>query len=138
MTRKLTMRTAHMLVAAAGPTMNVLLAAVVGVLTWGLVHTGVVSSAAEIYPALLNAIYLNCILAFFNLIPAPPLDGGAVVEGLLPRSALPAWHAYSKYSFFVLLAFFFIARLQLLFIVPARYLFVGIAGLLGLPPPGFV
>lgn len=133
MTRRFHMRTAHMFVAAAGPVMNVLLAVVVALLTLILVQTGTVTGVSPIYPALINAIFLNCILAFFNLIPSPPLDGGAVLEGLLPRSALPTWHKISQYGFFILLAFFFIAPLQRLFIVPAQHLTVSICSLLHLP-----
>jgi Zn-dependent protease len=135
MTRKLSMRTAHMLVAAAGPAMNILLAIIVSLLVLVLLKTGIITNAAPIYWPLLNAVYLNCILAFFNLIPAPPLDGGTVLEGLLPTAALPAWHRIAQYGPFILLAFFVLAPLQKLFVVPATHLFLGLIQVLGLPAP---
>ncbi len=42
--------------------------------------------------------FLNVTLAVFNLIPLPPLDGSAVVERLLPRSAWPAWMKVRQYA----------------------------------------
>jgi Zn-dependent protease len=133
MTRKLHMRTAHLFVAAAGPFMNVLFAAFIGVVTLLLLKTGVLSPYAEIYPALLTAIFMNCILAFFNLIPAPPLDGGTVLEGLLPTRALPTWHKLTPYGPLVLIAVLLIPQIQRIFTIPAGYLFRGICQLLGLP-----
>ena len=76
----------HMvLVALAGPGMNLLLAAfaamlfavVVAMEPAGLVGVFVVQN-------LVNFMVINVFLAIFNLIPMPPFDGGHVVEGLLP------------------------------------------------------
>lgn len=83
-TRKLRMKISHMLVAAAGPAMNVLLATLLTILLAVLAGTGVLSPAHPIFAGIYSAIVLNWILAFFNLIPCPPLDGGAVLAGLLP------------------------------------------------------
>lgn len=78
-----------MLVAAAGPLMNLLLAAVGAVLlgwtigfdrSFGIGDTGLIGSA------LFTFILINCFLAFFNLLPVPPFDGSHILEGLLPRS----------------------------------------------------
>src|SRR5437867_1917658 len=74
-TRKLKMRTAHMLVAAAGPAMNVLFGLFISLVLFTLMKADV-----RLNPMLLmsihSAVLMNFILAFFNLIPAPPLDGG--------------------------------------------------------------
>jgi Zn-dependent protease len=47
--------------------------------------------------------FVNVTLAVFNALPLPPLDGSAVVARLLPRSALPAWYSFQRYSMPVLL-----------------------------------
>lgn len=70
-----------MLVAAAGPGMNLLLAAV-GAIALGLVTDNFGPMVAQ---ALVYFILINCFLAFFNLLPIPPFDGSHILEGLLPR-----------------------------------------------------
>jgi Zn-dependent protease len=46
--------------------------------------------------------FVNVVLATFNLIPVPPLDGSAVIERLLPSSWLPQWFRLRQYSMGVL------------------------------------
>ena len=41
-------------------------------------------------------VLINVLLAFFNLLPVPPLDGGRIAEGLCPRSLQPAWDAFAR------------------------------------------
>jgi Zn-dependent protease len=68
------------LVAFAGPGTNILLALLFGLILrfWGLaLPIGLPSAFATI-------VVINLILAIFNLIPLPPLDGSKVVQALLP------------------------------------------------------
>lgn len=85
-----------MIVAAAGPGSNLILAAI-GAMLLGLL-LGSYQMADE--PSLLarfaalnlvNFITINVFLAFFNLLPIPPFDGGHIVEGLLPRPLARKW-----------------------------------------------
>ncbi len=119
--RKFSMRTANMLVAAAGPAMNILFGMVIGLVHIGLIATDTIVANGELSQALVKAGILNFVLAFFNLIPAPPLDGGAVIEGLLPSSALNKWRSIAPYGPFILMAVIFIPGLSRIFVVPALF-----------------
>jgi Zn-dependent protease len=78
-----------MIVALAGPGMNLALAvlAALGLMLFRAIETGpgLGLGAYFVYLNLRNFIVINIFLALFNLIPLPPFDGGHVVQGLLPR-----------------------------------------------------
>lgn len=73
----------HLLVALAGPAMNLVLAALVSIVFLVLGKTGHLSPTAATI-LLRYFLSLNIVLMFFNLIPVPPLDGAAVLAGFLP------------------------------------------------------
>ena len=79
-----------MIVAAAGPGSNLIMA-LIGAVALGLVMRGYAGGAEPsmavsfLVANLFNFILLNIFLALFNLLPIPPFDGGHIVEGLLPR-----------------------------------------------------
>ncbi|MET3910963.1 Zn-dependent protease [Bradyrhizobium sp. S3.3.6] len=76
-------------VALAGPVTNILLALAAGLALHALPWAPA-GSAQWIFDNLKNALLINAVLAVFNMMPIPPLDGGRVAVGLLPRPlALP-------------------------------------------------
>src|SRR5215211_4745228 len=82
-------RRGMVLVAAAGPAMNIALA-IVSALGFHLVGNLPVTIVQWVAQNLKNALVLNVVLAVFNMFPLPPLDGGRIAVGLLPNFiALP-------------------------------------------------
>ena len=78
-----------MAVAAAGPGMNLVLAAVGAAALGLLVRSGIQPEGVSgfVLASLYSFILINIFLALFNLLPLPPFDGSHIVEGLLPRRA---------------------------------------------------
>lgn len=87
----------------AGPATNIVLAAI-ALAVFRLVPLG--SPVAEVVAYFGLA---NVILAAFNLLPIPPLDGSAVVERLLPKRWLIPYLQLRRYSFFVFIGLFLLA-----------------------------
>jgi Zn-dependent protease len=89
----------------AGPVTNIVLAAISGVL-FRLAGNplGAISvlglSGAEV---LLFFAQANLVLAFFNLVPIPPLDGSRVVQYFLPDRMRDAYHSIERYGFVLLI-----------------------------------
>jgi Zn-dependent protease len=93
------------LVALAGPGMNLLLAVLatlVLAVTLAMGEPQPMSAGAFIAANAVNFLLINIFLAVFNLIPLPPFDGGHVVEGLLPRSLVPSFKRLGRYSLLIL------------------------------------
>ncbi|WP_370187576.1 site-2 protease family protein [Qipengyuania sp.] len=80
-----------MLVAAAGPATNILLAFIAAVLVGVLLGVSGTSMPDWAMTAFASFIMINAFLAFFNLLPIPPFDGSHIVGGLLPRSMAAQW-----------------------------------------------
>lgn len=96
------------LVAAAGPASNLALAffaaAIVAVLPVSPVILGEPNISAPVSALLNRAVQINLLLAVFNMIPVPPLDGGNVLGGLLPRPMAAVFDRIRPYGFIVLYA----------------------------------
>lgn len=100
-TRRLSMSTGRMLVSIAGPFMNLLMALVVSVV---IVIAAKLNASAELLGGTFDyVVRLNLSLMVFNLLPIPPLDGGAVLSWLLPRSMHNFVDFLARYGSFILL-----------------------------------
>ncbi|MEM7171397.1 MAG: site-2 protease family protein [Pseudomonadota bacterium] len=95
------------LVAAAGPAMNLFLAFFCAL----MVHVAglfPLTAAQWLQQNLLNAIFLNLLLAIFNMLPLPPLDGGRVAVGLLPDKLAYPLARLERFGILILIAVFFL------------------------------
>jgi Zn-dependent protease len=108
------------LVAMAGPAMNIVLAAVsvIGLVVVGHMAEQPAEASAGFriaeplaYMCQLS-LQLNIVLAVFNMLPIPPLDGGRVAVGLLPYRMAENVAQLEPYGFFIILALLFSGALD--------------------------
>jgi Zn-dependent protease len=119
-------RTSMAIVAAAGPISNVIMALLAAVIfRLGLVDFSAFPPAGNM-PSLSfilsEFIWINLILAFFNLIPVPPLDGSKILFAILPGEMVYRLRPLEQYGFIILMLviFFFPTVINLLVGVPAQ------------------
>lgn len=86
------------LISIAGPISNILLA----ILLSAIIRLPFVSPLLTQF--IIPVIYLNVVLAVFNLLPIHPLDGFKIVGGLIPESQAREWYSLERYGFIFLLA----------------------------------
>lgn len=84
--------------ALAGPLSNILVASILGLLNYIFKPdlTGIVGSF------LLTFTLINLALAFFNLLPIPPLDGHKIVRAILPKGIRYYWEELERFQFILL------------------------------------
>ena len=85
-----------MIVGLAGPASNLILAAIVGTIIRIFPFGGIIGLF------LLQICIINVILAIFNLIPIPPLDGSRVAIGFLPSHLVSAYLRLERYGFLII------------------------------------
>lgn len=124
-------------VAAAGPITNFTLAFVSAMLLRGLVSFGNPASSASALAMILEplalmlafSVYINLLLAIFNMIPVPPLDGGRVLVGLLPDRQAAMVARFEPYGMVIIILLVFFTNIFSYVISPA--LIIGVNLLAG-------
>ena len=114
-----------MLVAAAGPASNLVIAVVasslLAVMPVAPVVIGEPNVTAPLASLLTMAVRLNVLLAVFNMLPIPPLDGGNVLSGLLPRPLATIFDQIRPYGIILLYALLFTDGFYYLVIRPSNF-----------------
>jgi Zn-dependent protease len=119
-----------MIIAAAGPISNLLQACVAAAvlrLAFGslFVNEGLSVSPGAVESAMVSGLFLavqiNLLLAFFNLIPVPPLDGGNVLLGLLPPRLARSVDQLRQFGFLILYALLFTGLASAWISPPTRF-----------------
>lgn len=95
----------ELLISLAGPASNIVLACLGALLLSGVVNGSVWATAAGSIVAefALTFIFVNLSLAFFNLIPLPPLDGSSILVPFLKGEALNTYYRIQQYAMPILI-----------------------------------
>jgi Zn-dependent protease len=108
-------------VSLAGPASNILLAlGFAAILAVAGLISGAGAPSEVVWQLCTYGILLNFVLAVFNLLPIPPLDGSHVVANLLPGPAAYAYRSMGQYGLLIVFLLLFIPGLLSTIFLPAR------------------
>ena len=100
-------RWSEAIVAAAGPLSNILLALIFGLLLRFVVMTGASFGSPAFMQITALIVFINIILAVFNLVPIPPLDGSKLLFALFPSKLFQIRGFFERYGFVLIIFFIF-------------------------------
>lgn len=113
-------KTKRMLVALAGPASNILLAIILGFISAFIQVTdyGEINEILKQLIAPINIIIrINLILALFNMIPIPPLDGSRILAWMLPEKFEYYFFVFEPYGIILILLMLFMGGFEFLIII---------------------
>jgi Zn-dependent protease len=129
-------RVKHALVAVAGPLMNLLIAIVCAGLIRiafaampAVTQTVGIDAAAIALSVLDQAVLINVLLFFFNLIPLPPLDGGTIMKAFASEGVRTFLDQVGQFGWIILIALSQAGIIRLLIQEPVRWLYQRLIGL---------
>jgi len=108
-----------MLVGAAGPLANIALI----LLSALALRTLPLSAVPLLFDLFKYCCAINIILALFNLLPVPPLDGSKVVAGILPPKMRDAYVGLERYGIFIIIGLLYLGILDLVIVPLYRIIF---------------
>jgi len=116
----------YVLVAAAGPASNLVLAILsataLAVLPISPLTLGETNVSVPLAAILSQLIQLNVLLAVFNMLPIPPLDGGNVLGGLLPMRLASQFNLIRPYGFLLIYALVLSGGFESIVVPPYRFI----------------
>jgi Zn-dependent protease len=111
------------IIGAAGPASNLFLAIVLGIVF--KLSNNVLGPGSPLTNALFYGVYINLVLAFFNLVPVPPLDGSRIVMAFLPDDLAIQYAQIERFGFLIIFGLLFLGLFQIL-IFPIVRLFLNL------------
>lgn len=96
-------------VGAAGPLSNIIIAVASTLLIWMIQISGmpVTNASITLLNVLVFSVFINLLLAVFNLIPIPPLDGSQILAGFMTARQSMMYERIRPYGMLIILALFF-------------------------------
>ena len=124
------------LIAAAGPASNLILAVLAAFAAQMIPWRHFLTQQSEwlivpIVNVVETSVYVNVILAVFNLLPIPPLDGSRIVSGLLPARHAISYGRLEPYGFIIIFLLFYTGAMRPVFRIAAHTVTPALFGLWG-------